>query len=89
MTATRNDIDRWVEEAQKQKCAFLIIGLDPFDHGNFPCYCDTEEAACKKLDSLIKSGNGYDEVYDLSMDMDAQLKEYRAVHYPESYKGRY
>jgi len=88
MTTTRNDINHWLEEAQEQNCAFLIIGHDPFDNENFPCYCATEEAACEKLNSLLKNGNRYDEVYDMSMDIAAQLLERRAHHYPKSWKRK-
>lgn len=82
MTATYDDISGWFDEAKRKKCAYLIIGLDPFDHDNFPCYCQTEAEAVDKVKSLISSGNGFDEVYDMSLPKAAQMAEHRTRHLP-------
>jgi hypothetical protein len=82
MTATRNDIQEWLAEAQEKGSAFLIIGYDWFDRSNFPVFCDSAEACRNKLASLKSSGNRYDEVYDLSLSVEDQLAERRALHYP-------
>jgi len=88
MSATLTDIKGWIKKAQDDECEFLIIGYDTYDHGNFPCYCDSEKQACETLERLRKTGNVVDEIYDFSISMDIQLKERRAFHYPKSYKQK-
>ena len=82
MTATRTEIVEWLETAKQHKDAFLIIGLDPFDHDNFPIYCQTAQVCTEALTRLIRHGNSYDEVYDMSLPIDTQLAERRSMHLP-------
>jgi hypothetical protein len=82
MTASALDIRGWFEEGVRQGVRYLIVGLDPFDHDNFPCYCKDEQAAATKIAELIDSGNGFDEVYDLQMDKAKQMAERRARNLP-------
>ncbi len=82
MTATYEDISGWFDEAKRNGCAYLIIGLDPMDHDNFPIYCMDAAEWHKKRDDLLRSGNRYDEVYDLSLPKETQMAERRALHFP-------
>jgi hypothetical protein len=82
MTATREDIEHWVQQAKDKGSAYLIIGLDPMDYGNFPVFCESGKDCMNQLTRLLGSGNSYDEVYDFSLPIDAQLRERRAIHLP-------
>lgn len=82
MTASRGDIEYWLDEAKRQGARYLIVGLDPFDYENFPIYIMPEQEIWDRLDGLRRSGNSFDEVYDLSLDIDMQLRESRAMHLP-------
>jgi len=82
MTATYEDISEWFDEAKAKGCAYLIIGLDPMDHDNFPVYCKDAAECYKKRGDLFQSGNSYDEVYDLSLPKEMQMAERRALHFP-------
>jgi hypothetical protein len=82
MTASKNDILHWIDEAKERGSAYLIIGLDPFDYDNFPIYCESGDECRYKIDDLLRTGNRYDEVYNMSMDIDDQINEYRAMNLP-------
>lgn len=82
MTATKQDIERWFEEAKKQGSAFLIIGHDWFDHDNYPIFCDDAKEVHENLKRIHDGNNRYDEVYDLSLPIAGQLAEHRAMHIP-------
>lgn len=43
MVATRNDVDRWIKEAIKNKMKFIISVCDTFEWDDFPIYCKDEE----------------------------------------------
>lgn len=61
----------------------LIVGLDPFDHDNFPINIMSGQSVRDCLSRLIEGGNSYDEVYDLKLDRATQLAERRAMHIPD------
>jgi hypothetical protein len=81
MTATFQDIKRWVKEAKKQKATHLIVAVDTFDHDNYPVFVSEDE----DIKERVAHFNGpnmqrIDEVYNMSMDIDKQLSERRAWH---------
>lgn len=82
MTATRKDIAAWIRQAKDAGAAYLVVGLDPMDYDNFPIFCDSGAECNAALRRLTESGNRYDEVYDLSLPIDPQLAEHRAMHLP-------
>jgi len=81
MTATRSDIERWLESA-KEKCAtHLIVAVDRYDHNNYPIYVGPDEDVNEEIQKVDgKNMQGIDEVYNMSMDIDEQLSEYRAYN---------
>jgi hypothetical protein len=83
MTATQDDIKKWLEIAQAGGYTHMITGLDPMDYENFPIYCDSPGICLASLEDLKRTGNSYDEVYDLSLPIDEQLAEPRALHIPD------
>lgn len=87
MTATYTDIQGWLREAKRLNARWLIVGLDRFDHENYPMYVFAHQDIWHIIRHIGDNGTGgmgdtYDEVYDLEMDIDAQLAEPRAVHLP-------
>lgn len=87
MTATRTDIQGWLIEAKARGARWLIVGRDNFDYDNYPIYVMPDEDIWHRVDHLGDNGTGgmgdsYDEVYDMQMDTDAQMAEWRAIHLP-------
>ena len=82
MTATRKDIESWLKQAMASGAAYLIVGLDPMEYDNFPVFCESDAECNAAIRRLTENGNRYDEVYDLSLPLDPQLAEHRAMHLP-------
>ena len=80
MTATREDIIGWLERAEEEDARWVIIAVDTWDYENYPIYVREDE----DFWSRYPTGNmqRVDEVYDMQMDMEAQLRERRANHPP-------
>ncbi|MHA1169742.1 MAG: hypothetical protein ACTSRU_18085 [Candidatus Hodarchaeales archaeon] len=79
MTASKGDIERWLESAKEKGATHLIVAVDTYDHDNYPVYVGPNEKIQEKI-QRIDSGNmqGIDEVYNMSIDIDKQLSEFRA-----------
>ena len=82
MTATRHDIKDYIEQCQAAGARWVIIAVDRFDHDNYPIFVMEDDDFYEKLPNGDNM-QGYDEVYDLEMDIDEQLAEYRAIHMPK------
>lgn len=81
MTATKQDIKGWLEQAKEGGATHLIIAVDTFDFDNYPVYVSPQEDVLKEYGRIIGSSmQGVDEVYNMSMDINKQLKEHRAMH---------
>ncbi len=82
MAATRQDIRSWFDRGVKSKATHLIVVCDTFDHEDYPVFVQENENVHEKA----KEFNGKNmqrimEVYNLSMDRDAQMDEHRAFNY--------
>ena len=81
MTASLSDIKGWLEKAKEHKATHLIIAVDRYDHDNYPVYVTPDENVEKEYGRIIsESRQGVDEVYNMSIDINKQLKETRAFH---------
>lgn len=80
MTASRRNIEDWLDEGKAKGAARVIIACDTWDHDNYPVFVMPGESAAEKASGL---GNmqAVDEVYDLSRDISVQLMERRAEHW--------
>jgi len=80
MTATRQDIERWLAEGKAKGAERVLVACDTYDHDNYPVYVMPGESARERADQL---GNmqTVDEVYDLAYPLGAQLMEKRARHW--------
>lgn len=80
MTATLQDILRWLDEAKQQGARWLIVAVDRFDWENYPIYVMPNDSFWEQFPS--GDMQGVDEVYDMEMDLDEQKAERRAYHPP-------
>ena len=79
MTATRQNIEGWLEEAKRLGASHLIIAVDRFDYDNYPVYVGYNQDVNKEIKRIEGSSmQGIDEVYNMSKDIDEQLKQRRA-----------
>lgn len=78
--ANVSDIKRWLVEAQRQQCAYLVVMCDTFDYDYYPEFTDAAGVKAK----LQAPGNMQRviEIYDMSISIDVQLSERRAWHPP-------
>ena len=81
MTCSFDDITRWLDEAVHKGATHLIVGLDTFDHENFPVFVMPGESAMERYDKLYEDGNAADEVYNMRMDLDRQRRQFRALNF--------
>lgn len=81
LPTTREDIAQWFEWGIKEKATHMLVVYDRFSYEDFPDFVHKGESVQAK----IAYWNSQDlswvmEVYNLRMDMNAQLDEQRAWH---------
>lgn len=78
---TREELRTWLLEGMSKRATHMIVVCDTFDHDDYPVYA---MSANECLDKAMAPGEMQRvmEVYDLAMDIDAQLRETRAMHLP-------
>ena len=81
MAATKDEIREWVERGVKIGATHVIILCDTWDWEDFPSYVEQGESVHNKV-MQCQAANDLRvmEVYNLSMDIEHQLDEYRAWH---------
>jgi hypothetical protein len=85
MTTSRATLSEWFDKGIKQGAAFMIVACDTFEYEDYPIYANSDN-----FETQYNRHNGVNmqqimEVYDLSLDKEAQLAERRAFHYPEGF----
>jgi hypothetical protein len=79
----KSQIREWLHEAKEQGgITHVIIVCDTFDFDDYPRHvraCDNVREVVKEIDG--KEMQRVEEVYDLSLDLEEQLNEARALHY--------
>lgn len=80
MAANRDDIKQWFIEGVQQKYTHMIVMCDTYDWDDYPSYCRSVEEARLKVANAGEMQRVM-EVYNLSMDMEKQLVEYRSKNY--------
>lgn len=83
MAATANDIRGWFKRGVEAGSPRMIVWCDTYDWEDYPEFTDLTG------DDLVRytgNENGVNmkklmEVYDLNMDLEAQMAERRAFHY--------
>jgi len=80
---TPDGIREWFDRGVRDGYRFLVIYNDSFDYDYFPVLFRSAEDLYEAYDQL-GSDNwvSMEEVYDLSMDKEFQMSEFRARHFP-------
>lgn len=72
----------WLKEAINRNSAFLMVGYDTFDCQDYPIFCETAGECLQEIENYRNSSDRIIEIYDMSMDLESQISEYRAYHPP-------
>ncbi len=81
----RETIGRWFDVGIRDKQRYLLVYCDTFDWSHYPVYAKDDAGYwCKRDNPLYSRSNMQSliQVYDLSMNKEAQLAEHRALHGP-------
>ncbi len=83
MGTTRERIRGWIERGQEEGATHVIVVCDTFGYGDYPVMVMPGEDVRKKFtenndDSAMKKVM---EVYNLSMDIEEQIKERRSFNF--------
>lgn len=82
MAASRHDIEDWFKEGVVRGATHMIVVTDTFSGDSYPIHVEAGESARERAEEYAgKLMQKVDEVYDLGMDMTAQMAEMRALHY--------
>lgn len=79
MAASKSQIREWVDRGVKAGATHVIIVYDRWDYEDFPVYVDKGQS----VEDEVSYYNGENmcsvmEVYNLSMDINSQMDEFRA-----------
>lgn len=81
MAATKEDIRGWLQEGKKRGATHVVIAVDTWDHEDFPSYVMPNESV---QDRVYRYENKSDcrlmEVYNLSLDIEEQMRQGRAYN---------
>ena len=80
MAATREEIHTWLLHGKRDGATHVIIACDTFSWEDYPLFVKPEhqvQEIVAKLDG--KNMQRVMEVYDLALDIDAQLNEWNLV----------
>jgi len=78
---TKQDIREWLEEGQEQGATHVIVMCDTFDWSDYPVFVSPDEKVREVEEEKRGNMQTVIEVYNLSMDLDEQLNEFRAKNY--------
>jgi hypothetical protein len=83
MSTKKEDLRKWFDEGVEKGAIFMIVCTDTYDHNDYPVYAKTAWEAWVQF----QAHDGRDmqkvmEVYDLLMDREIQMIEFRAFHMP-------
>jgi len=82
MAASKEDIKMWLQRGRENGSTHVIVVCDTYEHDDYPVFVKTDESAKDKADVFDgKNMQKVMEVYNLSMDVDSQLAQHRALNY--------
>ena len=81
MATTQESIRAWFLQGKQKEATHMIVVCDTLDYEDYPVYVSKDE----NVEAKAKTNHGTNmqkvmEVYDLRMDMEMQLNEFRAFH---------
>jgi hypothetical protein len=78
MAASKQEIGGWFDAAKEGGATHMLVVLDTFDNSDYPAYVYPDADPDKKADGYnSREMTRVMEIYDLSMDKDAQLAQRR------------
>ena len=82
MFTTQEDIRRWLERGKDQAATHLMVVVDGFNHEDYPVFVFSHENV-RDSEELYNGKNMQRvmEIYNIGMDWESQLSEYRAHNY--------
>ncbi len=78
---TQNDIREWLERGKKNNSTHLIVVVDRFDNDDYPVFVSENENVYDVESEHNKNMQQVMEVYNISMDWEEQLNQYRSFNY--------
>lgn len=83
MQTTKAILTGWFKAGARNNCTHMIVVCDTFAYDDYPVYVEPDADFWELYDSHDGPNmTRIMEVYDLNMDMDLQMAESRAWHYP-------
>ena len=81
MAASYEDIHAWLQRGKREGATHVIVACDTFSWEDYPVYVQPDQQVKEQIDKYNgKNMQKIMEVYNLALDIDAQLKEGRAYH---------
>ena len=81
MVTHRSDIARWLEEGLEKKATHVIVVCDTFDYEDYPVYILPGQNVKDEINRISRQQmTRIMEVYNLSMDLNAQMSQRRAYN---------
>lgn len=81
MAATKQDIREWLRRGKESGATHVIVVCDTWDYEDYPVYIEPGQSVSEKLSYYQRADmQKVMEVYNLSMDIEAQLAEGCAWH---------
>jgi len=82
--ASKQKLRQWFMEGAKEGYEFMIVCCDTFSLDDYPAYTRGGLTAFKETYKRLMDDRIM-EVYDLRMDIEMQMNETRAFHYPKGF----
>jgi hypothetical protein len=85
MSTTKENIQRWLERAKEQNATHLVVVCDKFDMEDFPILVGGDSIYQDIISVIDRYKDDPDnylimEVYNMSINTEPQLTEYRVWH---------
>ena len=87
MSASLEELKLWFRAGVKNGKEFMIVVTDTFSHSNHPVYSSEEYFAEEYRKHNGKNMQVIEEVYNLKMDEESQMKQRRARNYPKNFNA--
>jgi hypothetical protein len=81
MAATFEDIKGWLNRGKEKGATHVIVVCDTYDFDDYPVYVLPTENVHEVEKKYYGNMQRIMEVYNLSMDIDKQMKQVRAFNY--------
>jgi hypothetical protein len=82
MGTSKEQIRVWLKRGVEQGASHVCVVCDTFDYEDYPVFVAPTESIESRVSGFHNDKwNRLMEVYDLSLDIESQLREDRAMHY--------